>query len=336
MKHALSYLRDNQKSLESLHKAGTLKYCRYPINISSGQYPQLLNMEKMVRLLCVEAAIHAENGDNQASVKSLICGLNIADFLFDVPFSIWQIGRMAYLERNIETLEHIINSIDFTDEQLAQLSKAIADKQRISGISYGLSGELCSAISRFEVFKGFNFLTNANMSLSERLFYSVYRSVGLIESDGIIYLDITSKFIEAGKLPFEKRLEAAKQIQTEIDNISGIHMVLKTTVPNHTEYLSRELSNISELRAAQAALAVQRYRLKNGKLPESLSNLVPEFLESVPLDPFDGKELRYKKLDSGFVVYSIDKDLIDDGGQEEPKDKNQKVPHWDITFTIKK
>jgi hypothetical protein len=324
------------KSLELLHKAGALKYCRYPVNISSGQYPQLLNMEKMVRLVCIEAAIHAENSDNQASVKSLICGLNIADFLFDVPFSIWQIGRMAYLEKNIATLEHIINSIDLTDEQLAQLSKAIADKQRISGISYGLSGELCSAISRFEVFKDFNFLTNANMSLSERLFYSVYRRVGLIESDGVICLYITSKFVEAGKLPLEKRLEAAKQIQTEIDNISGIHMVLKTTVPNYTEYLSRELSNISELRVAHAAISVQRYRIKNGKLPDSLGNLVPEYLESVPSDPFDGKELRYKKLDSGFVVYSINTDLIDDGGIEESKDLRQKVPHRDITFTIEK
>jgi hypothetical protein len=336
IKQIVKYLRDNQKSLDLLHKAETLKYCRYPVNLSAGQTLQLINIDTMVKLLGFEAIVHAENGDSEASAKSLKCGLDIADSLSDVPSSICQIGRMVYLERNIETLEHIINSIDFTDEQLAQLSKAIADNQRISGISYGLTGELCSAISRFEVFKGFNFLTNANMSLSERLFYSVYRSVGLIESDGIIYLDITSKFIEAGKLPLEKRLEAVKQIQTEIANISEIHMVLKTTVPNYTEYLSRELSNISELRVAHAAIAVQRYRLKYGKLPDSLNNLIPEFIESVPSDPFDGKELRYKKLDSGFVVYSVDEDLIDDGGREEPKDKSQKIPHWDITFTIKK
>ena len=160
--------------------------------------------------------------------------------------------------------------------------------------------------------------------------------MGLNKSDVIIYLDILNKIIEAGKLPLHERQEAAKKIQNEIANISKIHLVLKTTAPAYPQFISRELTDISKLRAAQTALAVQRYRLKNGKLPDSLSNLVPEYFESVPSDPFDGKELRYKKLDSGFVIYSIDKDLIDDGGQEEPKDKRQKVPHWDITFTIKK
>ena len=60
-----------------------------------------------------------------------------------------------------------------------------------------------------------------------------------------------------------------------------------------------------------------------------------ELDESYSIPDGDGKELRYKKLDSGFVVYSVDEDLIDDGGREEPKDRRQKVPHWDITFTIK-
>ncbi len=300
-----------------------------------GQTLKIIDIQKMVNLLCVEATIHAENGDSEASVESLICGLDIADSLSDFPLLISQLGRIIYVENSIATLEHIINSIDFTDKQLVQLSKAIADKQRLSGISYGFTGELCKAINQFEDITTSNNLFRDQPFL-QRLFYSAYRSVGLIESDGIIYLDILEKYVEAGKLPLQKRLEAARRIQTENNNISNIHVLLKAAPPNYTKYFYDELVNISILRAAQAALAVQRYRLKNGKLPDSLSNLVPEFLEAVPLDPFDGKELRYKKLDSGFVIYSVGEDLIDDGGQEKPKDKRQKVPHWDITFTIKK
>ena len=82
-KHAVSYLRDNQKSLELLHKAAALKYCRYPVNLGAGQKLKIVDLQQMVRLLCVEAAVHAENGDIEASVKSLICSLNIADSLFN-------------------------------------------------------------------------------------------------------------------------------------------------------------------------------------------------------------------------------------------------------------
>lgn len=335
MKPVTEFLNDNQKSLELLYKAGALKYCRYPVNLSAGQTLKIFDIQKMVRLLCIEAAVNAENGDNRASANSLIYSFNIADSLADVPLMTCQIGRIVYIGSNVGALEHIINRIDFTDEQLAQLFKAIADKQRLSGLSYGFTGELCNAINQFEDITTSNNLFR-DLSFLQRLFYSVYRSVGLIESDGLIYLDIMNKFIEAGKLPLEKRLDAAEQIKNERNNISNIHILLKATAPNYTRFFSDELASISRLRAAQAAIAVQRYRLKNGKLPDSLSDLVPEYLKAVPLDPFDGKELRYKKLDTGFVVYSIGEDLINDSDQEGPKKRQQKVPHWDITFTIKK
>ena len=79
------------------------------------------------------------------------------------------------------------------------------------------------------------------------------------------------------------------------------------------------------------------YRLKNKTLPDSLDNLVPDYLESIPLDPFDGKVIRIKKLDKGFVVYSIGEDRIDDGGKEQSKNnKNKNDSSYDITFIIER
>lgn len=325
------FLRDNQQNLELLHKAAALEYCRYPVDLSIGQKLKYIDISKIVRLICVESVIHAQNGDSASAVKSLICSFNIVDTLADIPLLLSQIVRMAYHEFNISTLEQVINTTDLTGGQLILLSKVIEEKQRLSGISYGLTGELCGAISEFE-----NYTPYTKITLPKRFLVSVYRGLGLNKSDVIIYLDILNKIIEAGKLPLHERQEAAEKIQAEIHDVPRMHLVVKTSAPAYPQFLSRELTSISQLRAAQTAIAVQRYRLKQGKLPDSLSSLVPEFLESVPLDPFDGKQMRYKKLDSGFVVYSVDVDLIDDGGREEPKNRQKKVPHWDITFTIKK
>ena len=62
------------------------------------------------------------------------------------------------------------------------------------------------------------------------------------------------------------------------------------------------------------------------------------YLKAVPLDPFDGKPLRYKKLSPGYVVYSIGEDLSDDGGQEKKcrTSSGEKNRPWDVTFTIEK
>jgi len=48
--------------------------------------------------------------------------------------------------------------------------------------------------------------------------------------------------------------------------------------------------------------------------------------------------LRYEKLGVGFVVYSIDKDLHDDGGVEEPslKRKRAGATNWDVTFIVER
>lgn len=49
----------------------------------------------------------------------------------------------------------------------------------------------------------------------------------------------------------------------------------------------------------QCGIALERYRLKHGKHPESLNALVPEFLTAVPADICDGQPLRYRVLPDG-------------------------------------
>jgi len=63
---------------------------------------------------------------------------------------------------------------------------------------------------------------------------------------------------------------------------------------------------------------------------------VPAYLEAVPKDPFDDKELRYKKLETGFVVYSIGEDGNDDGGKERPRKKPRPSGPVDVTFIIQR
>jgi hypothetical protein len=50
----------------------------------------------------------------------------------------------------------------------------------------------------------------------------------------------------------------------------------------------------TERRMALVALALERFRLATGKLPETLGQLVPKYLESVPMDPFEGNPIQYE------------------------------------------
>ncbi|MCH5372916.1 MAG: hypothetical protein JJ992_02980 [Planctomycetes bacterium] len=69
-------------------------------------------------------------------------------------------------------------------------------------------------------------------------------------------------------------------------------------------------------RALIVVLAGQAFRRDHGQFPKTLDELVPAYLEEVPLDNFDGKPLKYRFNPDGPVVYSVYKNLSDDGGQE--------------------
>ena len=69
--------------------------------------------------------------------------------------------------------------------------------------------------------------------------------------------------------------------------------------------------------AAQGAVAVERYRLKNGKLPDEWETMVPDFIPRPILDPFTvDSTIMLRTTDTGYVVYSIGQNEKDDGGTE--------------------
>jgi hypothetical protein len=70
----------------------------------------------------------------------------------------------------------------------------------------------------------------------------------------------------------------------------------------------------TQLQATRTILALRAYQLTNGKLPSDLKALVPEFLDAVPMDDFDGQPLRYSP--DRKIVYSVGQNLKDDGGND--------------------
>jgi hypothetical protein len=87
-------------------------------------------------------------------------------------------------------------------------------------------------------------------------------------------------------------------------------------MPAVSGYPDRAATGDSRHRLASLATAVTVFRVKTGALPESLDKLIPEYIEAIPTDPFDGEPLRMiGAKDGGAILYSIGPDLKDDGGQ---------------------
>jgi hypothetical protein len=56
----------------------------------------------------------------------------------------------------------------------------------------------------------------------------------------------------------------------------------------------------TRMRCLEAAIAVERFRLSTGRLPQRLDELVPQFLDALPVDPFSQKPV-ILRMEKGVV-----------------------------------
>src|SRR5262245_31981809 len=89
----------------------------------------------------------------------------------------------------------------------------------------------------------------------------------------------------------------------------------------------------AQLRCAAVGLAVERFRQIRGRWPTSLEEIPKGILPAVPLDPFDGRPLKYVQREVGVTVYSVGGDEQDNGGTINDKAKPTD-PGQDVGFRL--
>jgi hypothetical protein len=87
----------------------------------------------------------------------------------------------------------------------------------------------------------------------------------------------------------------------------------------------------TRLNQTRIAIALERFRLARGAYPETLAELVPEFIAAVPVETYSRQPMIYRRQEGGtFFLYGVGKDRKDDGGAVDPKlhEKKQLDDIW--------
>jgi hypothetical protein len=135
------------------------------------------------------------------------------------------------------------------------------------------------------------------------------------------------KMIQNGSLPYAQQKpltpfesEGLKSLLTRnSEGKAGINI----SIPIYNQFLLMKYMENNEVAATRCMIALKCYQLNKGELPESLAQLVPTYLDAVPLDDFDGKPLRYNREKK--ILYSVGEDLIDNGGVINPQNRKQEM-----------
>jgi hypothetical protein len=119
----------------------------------------------------------------------------------------------------------------------------------------------------------------------------ISRIIGVVDSDLLLYLETMDQIIAKSRT-----IEGQVELQNNWNEYMAIVQNTRTRYVTELELesvprlLKKYVQNHSRLTCANLALAVEQYRRANGfELPMSLGDLVPDFIESVPDEPYSGK-----------------------------------------------
>jgi len=112
-----------------------------------------------------------------------------------------------------------------------------------------------------------------------------------------------------------------KSLKKDEDNLffnsgdSDPRSLFSRSVQSLERFINRLLVVEAARQLTATAISLKRYALRYGGYPTNLAALAPEFMAAQPLDPVDGKPLRYHlNADGTFKLYSIGEDGEDNGG----------------------
>ena len=306
------YLADNADSLKLLYAASERAACRYPVEFNLGldaRLDHLSSIRQGIRLLTLETLSNIESSRPDLAVESILCSLALSDSLSNEPSLVSHLVKITCLAVTAYSLEYLLNRALLADRQLVELSAVFVELAQYDGLCRVIAGERCFGLNCFTTLSR---LSHGHRDVSN-LFMLGYRGLGLWHLDYLDYLECAGAYFQAFRLGYPNRIAAARDVD---DMVAGLPKWLFNTrdIASFGSLTIQDAISTAHLRNCIAALAVERYRLAAGSLPSSLEELVPRFLEAVPQDPFDGAALRYRRIDDGFVVYSIGEDGTDDNG----------------------
>jgi len=324
-----SFREQNQKALGPLHQAAARTQCRYPLDLKAGfkaSMPHLPKIKLCAQLLAQQTVFASANGRMDTAADSIIDGLRLARSLDLEPTVISQTTRVRAEQVAVSGLIQALDKGRLSEKDLARLQSAFDETEKggVGMFARALAGERCMTISLFlapsrEVAE---FLTTLKHPFPAS-FIDNYRRSSTNQEDFAFCLDELTSLVAAAKLPFPEGLNVVSQQEEQVSKAqSKGYLIAGIMLPNLGKALENSAARLAELRAAQAVVALERYRLAHASaLPVGLSTLVPQYLSAVPADPFDGKPLRYKQIaPKGYIVYSIGQDRQDDGGMALKRD----------------
>ena len=303
------YFGQFEKMFDALSRAAKRPEHHLPLYYRGLNTPlsHIMAMKRMNWLLKYSALAKLDEGDVEGAMADIRLQFRVFEAGGSGQFTISQLNHAGYGALIVETVNACLHSGKLSNDHMDELKELLTlDKnylgqfersQQIERITNGplfieklIEGEDMEIYSKK--------MEEALKLSSKRRLYN-----DLIYHDSKLknYVILIREAKETGHIDMAKIEALFDPVKTEA-SLKG-YMFSRTLLPSKSGSMKRMGALMNRFSAARVGLALEQYRLANGKLPDELEALTPDYLPSLPKDVFSAKPLQWER--SGIHRYRI-------------------------------
>ncbi len=285
--------------------------------------PNFVSLRIVAQTLAQRAKCHLLLGDPEQALRDLT-------LIHDLSCSLTANGKSVILVTAmvrvtiaglyVDAIATGTVSRTWREPQLVALEKQLAEINLLPDVASSLRNERTRVCDMFE--------TLPTDQIMHRLYNStsqsdlgwwfmpggwVYQNMALVatlEQKSIEAFDLTNNLV----LPY-KAMMATRSTEDAFRHGTPWNFLAAVCIPNFSRGILTLARNQSLVDQAQIVCALERYRIDNGKYPDTLAALMPQFIAGLPHDVIGGKPMNYRRLDEqNFKLWSVGWNQGDDGG----------------------
>lgn len=322
-----------------------------PVNIAPDAPLLPLNSSRNMALLsAVRSLSFAKQGKDKEAMEEAMRSVSIGQKMQDSQGALIQyLVAVAMKGIGLRTTEKVLSTSKFKTSELQKYSQQI-DKyyKNEEGLILALKAE------HYFIFSALDLMTLDLVGGNKEAAGFVNELAATYNPDlgnildkfpGIYYFEpnktkllyaeyFRSQIDDANRLCWDMHGSNIKELDTSsFENLKKVENAIGIILRDVT---SKSMSNLHNKKcqedalvgATQTLFALKAFKNDTKKYPDTLDELVPKYLDVVPTDPFDGKQLKYSAEKR--IVYSVGEDKQDNGGVM--TDEAKKTP--DIVYSI--
>lgn len=316
-------------ALAVLEEALQRPACRFEHDYDNGLREESFSagdLRCLVRISQAKACFELEAGQADRAWDRVQRQFGAVDALEDDPLLWTQLFRVGMVSSLCRTITRLSETAPPDPAHYRQIQTLLKEADDVAPLVHAvdaerlLRGEWLFNLSEDQLYEALRLgdLSLTGESGPEALHRLIFRFVAFkprFVADHARYLEFMRTGARLIEAPYAR---PDSDIHRELGEVAGRHILSNLLTPSVTLFKELHCRTGARIHVTRAGLALLRHHRDHRAFPKTLDELDLEGL----IDPFTQEPLHYRAEPEGFVVYSVEEDLEDNGGSvRQPRQK---------------